>query len=322
MTGLSGYWGGDRNVHTDEEYLIWNAMARGIGEGDGGRHLMSYHPTGDISSHYWFHNEPWLSFNIVQSGHYVKFDKVYRYAGMYNQLSPVKPFVNAEPAYEDIAVRFWEYDDFSSPGKKREDVIGENGLIKDKSHYSQGFYDDYDVRMLAYWTYLSGAAGFTYGNNAIWQMYGPGGSCFISCLTYWKEALDRPGGEQMRYVSQLFTRYPLGSFRPDLSIVHGLNFMDESHITSVLATDASFLMAYLNVGQPVRIDLRKLTGKGTAWWYNPRNGERESIGETDNKDIRLFTPPGEQGRHGNDWLLIIDTTGRMASDYTSYVKPK
>ena len=62
--------GGDRNVVTDKEFDIWQSMAKGIQEGNGGTQLMSYHPTGEISSHYWFHNESWLSFNILQSGHY------------------------------------------------------------------------------------------------------------------------------------------------------------------------------------------------------------------------------------------------------------
>ena len=90
-------------------------------------------------------------------------------------MSPIKPFVNAEPSYEDIPVRFWEYFDYAKFGKKKEDIIGDNGLIKDTTYFTDGIYDDYDIRMQAYWTYLSGAAGYTYGNNAIWQMYKPGG---------------------------------------------------------------------------------------------------------------------------------------------------
>ena len=111
---------------------------------------MSYHPTGEISSHYWFHNESWLSFNILQSGHYRRMDPVYRFSGMYAQLSPIKPFVNAEPSYEDIPVRFWEYFDYAKFGKKKEDIIGDNGLIKDTTYFTDGIYDDYDIRMQAY----------------------------------------------------------------------------------------------------------------------------------------------------------------------------
>ena len=56
--------GGDRNVQTDTQYHIWQSMAEGLYKIHKGKQLMSYHPTGDISSHYWFHNDPWLSFNI------------------------------------------------------------------------------------------------------------------------------------------------------------------------------------------------------------------------------------------------------------------
>ena len=76
--------------------------------------------------------------------------------------------------------------DYAKFGKKKEDIIGDNGLIKDTTYFTDGIYDDYDIRMQAYWTYLSGAAGYTYGNNAIWQMYKPGGiSCTMPHVLGW-----------------------------------------------------------------------------------------------------------------------------------------
>lgn len=298
--------GGDRNVVTDKEFDIWQAMARGIRDGNGGKQLMSYHPTGEISSHYWFHNEPWLSFNILQSGHYRKMDPIYRFSGMYAQLRPIKPFVNAEPSYEDIPVRFWEFADYGKLGKKKEDVIGNDGLIKDPAYFTDGIYDDYDIRMQAYWTYLSGAAGYTYGNNAIWQMYKPGGRYHVPCLTFWDGALDRPGAECMRHVRTLFTDYPLNSFRPDLSILFGINYNDGSYITPALANDGSFALVYLPQGQEVRIVMSKLSSAGKAYWFSPRDGSKALIGDFDNKGIRSFNPPGQAGERGNDWILILE----------------
>lgn len=302
--------GGDRNVVTDKEFEIWQSMAKGIQEGNGGTQLMSYHPTGEISSHYWFHNESWLSFNILQSGHYRRMDPVYRFSGMYAQLSPIKPFVNAEPSYEDIPVRFWEYFDYAKFGKKKEDIIGDNGLIKDTTYFTDGIYDDYDIRMQAYWTYLSGAAGYTYGNNAIWQMYKPGGKYHVPCLTFWDGALDRPGAECMRYVKSLFTMYPLDRFRPDLSVLFGINYNDASYITPVLAKDKTFILVYLSQGQDVRIQMSKLRSFGKAYWFNPRNGARTLIGAVENKGIRTFNAPGEAGERGNDWILILEADDR------------
>lgn len=301
--------GGDRNVVTQKEYEIWQSMARGITAGNGGKQLMSYHPTGEISSHYWFHNEDWLSFNIIQSGHYRNPDPVYRFAGMYAQVYPLKPFVNAEPSYEDIPVCFWHYFDFEANGRKKEDVINERGLIKDTTYFKQGIYNDHDIRMQAYWTYFSGAAGYTYGNNAVWQMYKPGGRYNIPCLTFWDEALDRPGAQSMLHLSNLLTKYPLGSFHPDLSVLFGINYYDSSYITPVVANDHSYILVYLSIGQEAKIWMNKLHSPGIAKWYNPATGEEIISGRVINDGIKSFTPPKKPrpGYNGNDWVLVIDT---------------
>ena len=38
--------GGDRPIETDTHHEIIRAMARGLRTGDGGVHLMTFHPTG------------------------------------------------------------------------------------------------------------------------------------------------------------------------------------------------------------------------------------------------------------------------------------
>ncbi|MGM0622167.1 MAG: DUF4038 domain-containing protein, partial [Bacteroidota bacterium] len=61
--------GGDREVANDQEKQVWRAMANGLKKGDGGNHLITYHPRGAQSSHEKLHNEAWLDFNTYQSGH-------------------------------------------------------------------------------------------------------------------------------------------------------------------------------------------------------------------------------------------------------------
>jgi hypothetical protein len=61
--------GGDRTPVDEEQVAIWRAMAAGLDRGDGGRHLMTFHPQGSSSSADYFHDEPWLDFNMLQSGH-------------------------------------------------------------------------------------------------------------------------------------------------------------------------------------------------------------------------------------------------------------
>ncbi|RVU03184.1 DUF4038 domain-containing protein [Mucilaginibacter limnophilus] len=300
--------GGDRNVQTDNEYEIWNAMAKGITETNNGQNLITYHPTAPVTSSYWFHNQAWLSFNGIQTGHERKFNPVYEFAAVFSQSLPLKPYVNLEPAYEDIAVQFWKQTDYAAAGKTVDDVIGNKGLIKDTSFFKKGFFDGYDIRMEAYWTFFAGGAGYTYGNNAIWQMYRPGDKYEVAALHYWNTALNRPGATAIKYMRQLFTQYPLGSFHIDQSVIYGANFYNDEHIRAVVANNNSFLLIYLNKGQSVRVVMNKLQSSGEAYWFNPRNGEKQLIGKIENTGIKTFNPPKENTPAGNDWILILQSS--------------
>jgi hypothetical protein len=65
--------GGDRSVDNDEQKAIIRAMARGLRQGDEGRHLMTLHPPGGNGSSKWWHTDDWLDFNMRQNGHAAEF---------------------------------------------------------------------------------------------------------------------------------------------------------------------------------------------------------------------------------------------------------
>lgn len=299
--------GGDRNVANDEVFNTWQAMAKGIKHGDKGNHLITYHPRGASTSARFFHNETWLDFNMYQSGHERPFNNVYKYAEDLVFYKPRKPFVEGEPAYEDIPVKFWNYLDFSKSYQDRVPVgvLSESGIIKNKSFFKEGFFTAYDVRVFAYWNLLAGAAGYTYGNNAIWQMFKKGESFAIPALTDWREAMDRPGAEDMKHVRDLFESRPFNKLLPDQSIIYGLNADGKNHIRSAGSTDQSYAMIYLAVGQQVKVVMQKVKGvMVNGWWYNPRTGEENSIGPVKNIGIQTFKPPSSG--EGKDWILVLD----------------
>ena len=296
--------GGDRTVATLEVLETWRAMARGIKKGDEGRHLITFHPRGATSSSYWLHNEEWLDFNLYQSGHSKHFTPVYGYAENDYLLHPIKPTVEGEPAYEDIPIEFWKYMDWEDSLKVPQAVLNTDNLIQDSSHFEQGFFTDYDVRIHAYWNFLSGAAGYTYGNNAVWQMCKKGDKVTLPCLMDWRDALDRPGANDIRHVRKILESYPVSSFVPDQSVVYGKNPKNEDHIRTAVAHDGSFMLVYLAKGQPVSINLRKLSGPGTARWFNPREGSFVKGGVVSNEGIQEFHPPSE----GEDWLLVLEVS--------------
>jgi hypothetical protein len=123
--------GGDREA--EGAVGVWSAMAAGLREGDGGRHLITYHPSGERSSSQWFQNEAWLDFNLMQSGHGRRDGANFRMIERDYELTPVKPTIDGEHRYENHPVD-WKPEQF-------------------------GWFDDYDARQASYWAVFAGAAG-------------------------------------------------------------------------------------------------------------------------------------------------------------------
>ena len=164
--------GGDRNIDNNQHREIMREMAKGLKEGDGGAHLITFHPRGGKGSSEWFHNENWLDFNMRQNGHNA--DYTYTYSNTFNdyQKQPVKPVIDGEPLYEDHPLSF----DAARLG-----------------HSTAA-----DVRRPLYWNLFNGAFGHTYGHHSVWQMYEPERKAPVNNpLMPWRKAIQQPGAEQM-----------------------------------------------------------------------------------------------------------------------------
>jgi hypothetical protein len=305
--------GGDRNVDNDTTYQIWKEMAAGLKAGEGGRHLISFHPRGVHSSSYWLHNEEWLDFNMYQTAHFHRFQKVYEHAAYDYMMHPVKPTIDAEPAYEDIPMEFWTFDEWRTDPKVFSSIFDSDNLLKERQYFKKGYFTDYDVRVHAYWNLLAGACGYTYGNNAIWMMFTKGSDPVIPCLYDWRESMDRPGAQQIKHIKTLLTKYCFSKTVPDQSAIIGKNYRNNNHIRAAAATDGSFLLAYLAQGQPVSIIMKKIAGpKVNAWWFDPRNGEMAAIGQFENGGRETFAPP--TSGIGNDWVLVLEDADKFKND--------
>ena len=296
--------GGDRNIANDEVLEIWRSMAAGLKSGDNGNHLITFHPRGNSSSSAKLHNEVWLDFNMYQSGHDEYFNNVYEFAAKDRALQPTKPTLEGEPAYEDIAVEFWNYFDYSKIEGGKNAVLDKDGLIKNRSFYKQGFFTDYDVRVHAYWNFLSGACGYTYGNNAIWQMFKKGGNIAIPCLYDWRKSMNRPGSFDLQHVRSLLED-KFYKIVPNQSLIENPVKRGENYIAAARSTDNSFALVYLAKGQKASVVMSKLKGEIAASWFNPRNGFKKRIGIFSNEGVREFTPPSS-GK-GYDWMLVLET---------------
>lgn len=278
--GIIWVLGGDRTAAGFED--VWRAIARGIAIGVSGKEdydavMMTFHPRGGGSSSTWFHDDPWLDFNMLQTGHNVA-DAVkpwLRISADYNR-TPVKPVMDGEPLYEDHPLAF----------RAKE----------------LGYSFDAHVRQRAYWDVFSGAFGHTYGNHSVWQMYAPGRQPINGPLLYWYEAIHRPGAAQMQYVRALVESRPMLSRVPDQSIVG--NPLDGADYIAATRGDG-YLFVYSGQGRPFTVNMGKISGSRVkAYWYNPRTGTNSPIDTFDNAGTRDFTAPS-QG-FGSDWALVLD----------------
>jgi hypothetical protein len=127
--------GGDRPALGYEH--VWRELAAGLREGDGGVHLVTYHPCYGRSSADFFHQDGTLSFNLIQT--WAEWTSVHPAVLSETLRTPPKPVVHGEGAYE-------------------------NG-----PEYPTGPITPLVARRQAWWAVMAG--GFhTYGQNQMWRM--------------------------------------------------------------------------------------------------------------------------------------------------------
>jgi hypothetical protein len=264
---------------------LWKNLAAGIARGAAGKDqskvLLQYHPGFNQSSSKWFQEFSWLDANGVHSGHSANRDNYNMIAADYSK-SPAKPVMDMEPGYEDIP----------------------NGLVAGNARLTA-----YDVRKGAYWALFSGAHGVTFANNNVWAFVKvPGEFRSLSSAPWW-ESLDTAGAVSMKNIKRLMLSRPFLNRVPDQSLIVGSALSGTDHIQATRASDGSYAFVYTASGQPVTVNLNKLSGSEIVGrWYNPRKGKVVDAGRHVKNGNKTFTPP----THGanNDWVLILDDASR------------
>jgi hypothetical protein len=288
--------GGD--IRGEDHPEVWRALGNAIKQADPD-HLMTYHPFGRTDSSWWFHIEPWLDFNMFQSGHrrygqlqaegdYRLTDGLeednWRYVRDDRQRNPAKPTLDGEPAYEAIP----------------------RGLLD----IGQPLWQAKDCRRYAWWSVLAGAAGHTYGHNAVMQMNDAVHPPAYGCQTAWPDALDAPGACQMAAVGRLLCVFA-DEDREPVFIDGQPQYYD--HLALLRGTD--FLIAYAYQGEAVVLAADLVTWQPVVCsWYDPRLACFTASAEPELKGQTLhFRKPD-----GDDWVLVICSPDRQASLLDKY----
>jgi hypothetical protein len=277
---------------SDEQRALFVAMAKGLRTGYGGRQLMSIHPGILRTSAVEFHLEPWLDFNMLQSGHLDDSQawpchwpegpcaEAYDLVTVEYDRKPAKPVIDAEPAYDTKPDGFY----LGTPGPR----VGEDVM-----------------RRKAYWAVFAGAFGHVYGHNDIEIFYVPGEPTSNGQSGHWQEALEAPAAGQLQHLRRLVESRPMLTRVPDQSLLVSEPQGGIHHVRATRSSDGAYALIYIPTGGSVIVNLERLAAPGTVSWFDPRTGQSTPIGEFLNTETREFDAPGEV-RSGNDWVLVLD----------------
>lgn len=276
--------GGDRVIETARHRSVIRSMAEGLRAGDGGSHLITFHPNGGFSSGESVHDEPWLDFNMRQSGHsWPGLDVGAGIREDWNR-APVKPVLDGEPRYENHPIMGTEWE---AP--------------------FHGRFETVQIRQAAWAAVLNGACGHTYGCHDVWQFFGAGGRGSVNgAQTPWDRALFLPGASQMRVLRDVTDTFDWMHLVPSPETVVSC----DTRIESGRTTDGRTALVYFPRRVHAALTLSPLVGdRLAAAWISPEDG---SVAEewkfrkpawTRNAGLAhlCFTPPRE-----GDWLLRLD----------------
>lgn len=283
--------GGDRPVESEAHRAIIQAMATGLKRGDGGKHLISYHPKGGSNSSDYWPDESWLDFHMFQSGHGKQATANYDKNAKNLALPALKPTLDGEPCYEDHPVR---------------------SLMKDGK--ATIWFDDYDVRRAAWWSVLSGACGHVYGTHSIWQFHDlTKRKQQTDARTPWPEAMDLPGASQMGVMKKFIETLDWTNLRRDdaLIVLEGEALKPGNKPMAAVAVDGSWAVVYVpaypnNAISPQLSRLKIPHSEVDFQAYSAATGKTLSLTRIESGALLGIKPLSEADEQSaQDWVLVI-----------------
>lgn len=171
--------------------------------------------------------------------------------------------------------------------------------------------DSERLRRQEYWSLLSGACGYVFGNGYVWPM-----------RDGWKNNLNTTGVIEFGYCHGLFKSRPWHSLVPDQNhtlVTAGYGtfwsggtpssgISENDYVTAASSPDGKLALVYIPTGRLITVNLAKLSGPITGRWYDPTSGNYQSIAGSPfpNTGTRDFTTPGVHADGAGDWVLVLE----------------
>ena len=174
-----------------------------------------------------------------------------------------------------------------------------------------------EVQRVMFWiSMLSGAAGFTYGANGIWQVnqtgkpYGPSPHGASWGDTPWQEAYQLPGSRQLGLCKGLLNEYPWWRMTP-----HQEWISEAATVEAPLGNYAAGIPGELRIIYfpkpffPWASNAPEVLGLESgqvyrAFFFDPKSGERKEAGSAQGDAEGRWTVPHPEVMQ--DWVLVLE----------------
>jgi len=258
-------------------------IGKGIQEVYGGKAIVAYHSEADQSSKEAYPDASWVTLNWT-----------YSYSPSYRKQYPYSENYDNWKAFSKTPIQFGEgYSDFGDVKKYDENGINErwgNRLV---------------LRRQAWWNFLSGGMGNSYGAEGICYKNRDGQN--------WEYCTEYGSFKDMGIMKQFIDKIKWWKLQPDMEhqvLVGGFGtFMTDDYAVCAISENGVQAVIYSPVKQTFELKLPDFGQHCRLRWYDPSNGKYLAIDmrfpKKKKKSVLLTTPPVNHCGE-SDWVLVID----------------
>ncbi|MFH1568805.1 MAG: DUF4038 domain-containing protein [Gemmatimonadota bacterium] len=275
------YLSEDKEGDRQRQQTGWTEMARYLRQIDPYGHPITIHPS--VSARATVDDPAVLDLDMLQTGHGDRgsIPNTLRVVGEAYRAAPPMPVVQGEVCYEGIGEAC------------RQEV----------------------QRYMVWACVLSGAAGFTYGANGIWQVntrrrpYGASPHGMAWGHTPWDEAAQLPGSSQIGLARRLLERYEWWRFEPRPEWVADPATPERWQRPLAAGIAGQVRVLYLPSGVwGIEVQGLEADRPYSAYLYDPVNGDEIDLGPAEVAADGTWRPPLARQPIYQDWVVVLDAT--------------
>lgn len=221
-------------------------------------HLITQHPGTDLPAAQTYYDKPYMDFCGLQSG-----------AGWGS--TPISPETAARTAVE------WTLDLYHRTPCKP--------VINLETRYDSGFNQKQLPRMprsCGYWTFLSGAKGYTYGCAGVWFWGHPIATEDPQADASWDfvAGMQQPSSLHMKHMAYFFNDLEWWKLEPAHELILKQAEKPTQRMVLALTPEKDLAVAYLPDNPQIELKMSDFPGSMKHRWFNPQTGEYTSLQES------------------------------------------